>query len=474
MDKPLNPMDKQLIAARFAKARNTYTREARVQQQVAEKMMQLIKEPYTRFRRVVEFGCGTGSYSRILLHTLQPEALLLNDLCREMEECVKELCDGTTVQFVPGDAEAIDFPGETDLITSCSTLQWFNDPGAFFTRCHQALVADGLLAFSTFGATNMHEIRQLTGHGLDYLSVEELQALLSPGFDILHAEEEVISLPFPTPQAVLKHLKQTGVTGTEKRMWTRSRLQSFCKEYTTRFSDAAGNVSLTYHPIYIIARKKNKIMETKNIYFISGIDTDAGKSYCTAWYARELMQRGLRVITQKFIQTGNTGHSEDIDLHRRLTGTGYLPEDKEGLTMPEIFSYPCSPHLAARIDKRPIDFGKIERATRELSHRYDTVLVEGAGGLMVPLTEDFLTIDYIAEKQYPLIFVTSGKLGSINHTLLSFEAIKNRDIALDTVLYNLYPTVEDKTIQEDTMKYIKQYLSKHFPGTKFEVVPEIV
>ena len=59
-------MDKQLIASRFAKARNTYTREARVQQQVAEKMMQLIKEPYTRFRRVVEFGCGTGSYSRIL------------------------------------------------------------------------------------------------------------------------------------------------------------------------------------------------------------------------------------------------------------------------------------------------------------------------------------------------------------------------------------------------------------------------
>ena len=72
---------------------------------------------------------------------MQPEALLLNDLCREMEECVKELCDGTTVQFVPGDAEAIDFPGETDLITSCSTLQWFNDPGAFFTRCHQAPVS---------------------------------------------------------------------------------------------------------------------------------------------------------------------------------------------------------------------------------------------------------------------------------------------------------------------------------------------
>ncbi len=209
------------------------------------------------------------------------------------------------------------------------------------------------------------------------------------------------------------------------------------------------------------------------IYFISGIDTDAGKSYCTAWYANELASRGKRVITQKFIQTGNTGHSEDIDLHRRIMGTDYLPEDNEGLTMPEIFSYPCSPHLASRIDNRPIDFNKIERATRELARRYEVVLVEGAGGLMVPLTEEYLTIDYIAEKQYPLIFITSGKLGSINHTLLSFEAIKSRNIKLDTVLYNLYPTVEDKTIQADTMQYIQSYLAKHFPDTRFEVVPEI-
>ena len=168
-----------------------------------------------------------------------------------------------------------------------------------------------------------------------------------------------------------------------------------------------------------------------NVYFISGIDTDAGKSYCTAYYACQLIGSGKRVITQKFIQTGNVGHSEDIDLHRRLMGIGITEEDREGLTMPEIFSYPCSPHLAARIDNRPIDFGKIERATQELARRYDVVLVEGAGGLMVPLTEDYLTIDYIAEKQYPLIFVTSGKLGSINHTLLSFEAIRSRGIQLD-------------------------------------------
>ena len=111
--------------------------------------------------------------------------------------------------------------------------------------------------------------------------------------------------------------------------------------------------------------------------------------------------------------------------------------------MPEIFSYPASPLLASRLDNRPIDFDKIKRATEELSKRYDRVLLEGAGGLMVPLTTELLTIDYITQEKYPLIFVTSGKLGSINHTLLSFEAIQKRGIVLDTVLYNMYPTVED-------------------------------
>lgn len=212
----------------------------------------------------------------------------------------------------------------------------------------------------------------------------------------------------------------------------------------------------------------------EKIYFVSGIDTDAGKSYATGWLARELNNQGRRTITQKFIQTGNVpGYSEDIELHRRLMDIPYTEEDLAGLTKPEIFSYPCSPHLAARIDGRPIDFGKIERATKELARRYNTVLLEGAGGLMVPLTEELLTIDYVAQKGYPLIFVTSGKLGSINHTLLSLEAIKHRGMKLDTVMYNLYPTVEDKTIQDDTQQFIRAYLAKHFADTEFMLVPKL-
>ncbi len=209
----------------------------------------------------------------------------------------------------------------------------------------------------------------------------------------------------------------------------------------------------------------------KNIYFVSGIDTDAGKSYAVGWLARQWNSLGVRTITQKLIQTGNVGFSEDIELHRKIMGCGVLPEDEEKLTMPEIFSYPCSPHLAAEIDGREIDFQKIERATQTLALRYDAVLVEGAGGLMVPLTRELLTIDYLALKGWPLVFVTSGKLGSINQTLLSLEAVKNRDIPLKAVMFNEFPKISDKTIARDTCGYLRDYLAREFPEAEFLTVP---
>ena len=115
-DTPTHPIDKELVAKRFSYSRSTYDREASVQRQVAEKMMRLLTDALlsagiprpqlpTHFRHIVELGCGTGSYSRMLLNTLQPETLLLNDLCRDMEECVRELCTTRTprVSFLPGD-----------------------------------------------------------------------------------------------------------------------------------------------------------------------------------------------------------------------------------------------------------------------------------------------------------------------------------------------------------------------------------
>lgn len=207
-------------------------------------------------------------------------------------------------------------------------------------------------------------------------------------------------------------------------------------------------------------------------YFISGIDTDAGKSYVTGYLAARMMKDGKKVITQKFIQTGNTGFSEDIDLHRKLMGTGMLPEDLDHTTAPVIFSYPASAQLAARLDGREIDLDAIDSATARLKELYDIVLIEGAGGLMVPVTDDFFTIDYVSSRRLPLMLVTNGVLGSINHTVLSLEAVKARGIELVALLYNEHFDT-DKVIAEDTKGFLRRYLSRHFPAARFATIPSL-
>ncbi len=210
-----------------------------------------------------------------------------------------------------------------------------------------------------------------------------------------------------------------------------------------------------------------------NAYFISGIDTDAGKSYATGYIASRLMKKGVKVITQKFIQTGNNEYSEDIELHRRIMGIDPLPEDIDHTTAPIIFSYPASAQLAARIDGSEIDLSIVDNATERLKERYDIVLIEGAGGLMVPIKDDFLTIDYVTSRRLPLILVTNGVLGSINHTILSLEAIKSRDIKLEAVLYNEHFDT-DKVIAEDTRGFITRYLRRNFPSTSLHFIPDIL
>ena len=207
-------------------------------------------------------------------------------------------------------------------------------------------------------------------------------------------------------------------------------------------------------------------------YFISGIDTDAGKSYVTGYLASRLMKEGKRVVTQKFIQTGNVGFSEDIDLHRKIMGIGPLPEDTDHTTAPVIFSYPASAQLAARMDGREIDLDVIDRATATLLERYDVVLIEGAGGLMVPITDEFFTIDYVKTRNLPILLVVNGVLGSINHAVLSLEAIKSRGIQLAGVLYNEHFDT-DRIIGADTQAFLRRYVSRHFPDTPVATVPSL-
>jgi dethiobiotin synthetase len=208
----------------------------------------------------------------------------------------------------------------------------------------------------------------------------------------------------------------------------------------------------------------------KQLIFVSGIDTDAGKSYATGWLARRYMDQGLNVITMKPVQTGNHDYSEDIDVHRRIMGVPMQPRDVDHTTAPIIYSYPASPHWAARIDGTAIDVAVIDNALNRLAEEYDVVIIEGAGGLMVPLTDDLLTIDYPAQRGIPVSLVTNGRLGSLNHTLLSLEALQRRGIKLHSLIYNLHFD-NDKVIAEETRAYLRRYIDKNFPDAEMLMAP---
>ena len=217
----------------------------------------------------------------------------------------------------------------------------------------------------------------------------------------------------------------------------------------------------------------------QGVYFISGIDTDIGKSVATGMLAKNLAEVGVRVITQKLIQTGCTKLADDILTHRRLMGVDLLAVDTAHLTMPQILAYPASPHLAARLDGVAVDLAHITACTQALSDEFEVVLLEGAGGLMVPLMADshdadaerILTIDYIAKQGYPVILVTSGRLGSINHTLLSLHLLKSHGISLAMLIYNCIHDSADTTIANDTKAYLRTELQRQFPDAKWMQLP---
>lgn len=209
--------------------------------------------------------------------------------------------------------------------------------------------------------------------------------------------------------------------------------------------------------------KKSK-MKNKQI-FISGIDTDCGKTYITGLLAYHFRKAGINCITSKLVQTGCMGIADDILEHRRIMEIEVLPEDKSGLTCPFVYSFPASPHLSAKIDKRPFRIDSFSETLQSLLKKYELVITEGAGGITVPITDEVLTSDYLIENKQPLILVSSSRLGSINHTLLSIDFCIKNNINLIAVIYNQFPD-DDVQIANSTYQFLENRLIRNYPTIK--------
>ena len=208
------------------------------------------------------------------------------------------------------------------------------------------------------------------------------------------------------------------------------------------------------------------------VYFITAIDTGAGKSVATGAAALYLKSKGMSVITQKMVQTGCMGASEDIAVHRTIMSSGILPEDMNGLTCPYIFPFPASPKLSASLAGVEIELEKITSATEKLAEKYDVVLVEGVGGIMVPLCGSLTVVDYMQMAGYPAIIVSNGRLGSVNHSLLTLEACKIRSINIAGMIYNDHIQT-NPVITEDTENTLREALHRYWPEAGFAKLPHL-
>lgn len=249
-------INKAEIKCRFRRSVESYDDNAYIQRNIVEKLYGLLEKnlDYTP-ERTLEIGCGTGLLTWKLKTKISNNGLYVNDLVDEMCSKTINMCQLEKSHSLVGDIEELPLSENFDLIVSASTFQWFTHPSATFEKLSAHMKSGSLLVFSTFGRRNLWELREITGNGLPYFSLEELKQLLLPFFDILHMEDSLNTLCFSDPLDILQHLKKTGANANgDTQLWTKGRVQQFIQKYNFFIMDAG--YPLTYHPLYFICRKK--------------------------------------------------------------------------------------------------------------------------------------------------------------------------------------------------------------------------
>ncbi len=195
--------------------------------------------------------------------------------------------------------------------------------------------------------------------------------------------------------------------------------------------------------------------------FITGIDTGVGKTVITGLLAHFLISQGQRVLTAKLVQTGAAGPgvAEDIQVHRRLMGSPVLPADEKGWTCPYVLKFPASPHLAASLEKRRIDPDVLDQSWARLADQADWLLLEGAGGVEVPLREDLTTLEYLAQRRFPTLVVTCPRLGSLNHTFLTVDRLRSEGVPVPGLAYNLALSAAQEITRDTRLVFQRRWPS---------------
>ncbi len=178
-------------------------------------------------------------------------------------------------------------------------------------------------------------------------------------------------------------------------------------------------------------------MNMRKGIFITGTDTEVGKTFIGAAIAHGLRKKNIDCGVMKPIQSGATKRngrliSQDAEFLIKASNV----KDEISLVNPYCLDAPLAPSVAARLERKTISAGRVINAFNILSSRHQFMIVEGAGGLLVPISNGYLMKDLILDLNLPILIVSRSGLGTINHTLLTIEAARNCGIEIIGVIFN--------------------------------------
>lgn len=194
-----------------------------------------------------------------------------------------------------------------------------------------------------------------------------------------------------------------------------------------------------------------------NGFFITGTDTDIGKTALSALLLAELRRRGLNAAPMKPAQTGCENDTvPDLDYSLSMAGMSVSPENYS-LMSPCRFEPACSPHLAAELAGTEIQLKTLTDAARELAAAYELILPEGAGGILVPINRRETMLDLMKALGLPVLLAARPGLGSVNHTLLSIQALRDAGLDLAGIVLIESKPAQHGFIEDDNITTIEQF-----------------
>ena len=163
--------------------------------------------------------------------------------------------------------------------------------------------------------------------------------------------------------------------------------------------------------------------------FITGTGTEIGKTVIAGGLAASLKQAGMNVGVMKPISTGDRADAQFLKHAAQV-------DDELSSINPIYLRHPLAPSVAARMEGKDIDVSCVETAFAELQQKYDFVIVEGVGGIAVPIRDDFLVVHLIKRLQLPILIVAQVGLGTLNHTLLTVAYARQFELQIAGIVLN--------------------------------------